>query len=990
MAADLADRLDDFDLGLVLRKPEDDANDRATSTDPWYPVWCLDWGVTRVHLSVAALCVTVRPRRPSALTPTQARGTCKEELRTLLRFVAQLAAEYGLLRPVVGIVLLDTCSHTGDHARSDSGNDEPPWVQVVRDWGGDQDWHRGEFLLFVETDHQEYCRRCLDLLAPAPDAWSRTESPEPRKASEVLAAAREHAGKDELCGLFDEMQAVVESDYSGDAHENPLVRRFVEWLNAKLRTIDARLPWNSPGPSPGDDDSIAAETYSRTIAHPGTIARIRKLRIRNFRGFGSQQGEPFEIDLDADLVLLAGPNGLGKTTLIEALDLLLTGYHHFRGDPQHLFHGDGDTFELAGALRVEPTDPASQPRTVTVTCAGRRERDDHGWKPPEITWSVNGETGAAVVRPLTREFQQRFGEQPLSSDTVHRTEELLSRRTAVYPDRLDELFDETTTGTTLRDWLDPLHPVVSELLDGVRAAKKHLSNCNRRIREEAMEPNLVMPQRQLDVALEPLQPHYRELAGQYAVLAEPDRWPSFPKSGDEGMLSDFVHQLLAMRGESAPAEKLPRSLPDVLEALRHEELRRSPPAGEAARKTLEKIEAEIEECKNELAAIDDRYPQLDEDVKAFDADEGEPDLAAILEALCGHVPAWRAAAEARPASLAMLTAELRRVLPEDAAKCAEELRGYLHLRRAALEERDHRRARRNALEVELRRARNSERAGTLMAMRADLRDAAAALRDAWQEVRETRRRKELAAQAQDKLEPLAVLAASVDRIIAGIEGAARVSDPLRKEVEGLANGVLSRLAPVGSPLRVALQADESEEGGANASGRRRSFTIRTDDGRERRVLSFGQRTQVGVALVIAENRLLEPQLGHRVFLMDDLSATYDLANLSRDTIFWRQMAYGDGEASASARQVFLSSHHEDLSNRLLDVLPPVAGHRMLLYRFTGWRKGTGPAFQIYDVDPQPALDAPGSDQAPDDGHGEREDFRKWLQDQLTETVDGEA
>ena len=68
--------------------------------------------------------------------------------------------------------------------------------------------------------------------------------------------------------------------------------------------------------------------------------------------------------------------------------------------------------------------------------------------------------------------------------------------------------------------------------------------------------------------------------------------------------------------------------------------------------------------------------------------------------------------------------------------------------------------------------------------------------------------------------------------------------------------------------------------------------------------------------------------------MDDLSATYDLANLSRDAVFWRQMAYGSG-AQTGRRQVFLSSHHEDLSNRLLDVMPPVEGCRMLVYRFTG-------------------------------------------------------
>ena len=189
MAVDHARRLEDFDLGLDLQRPADGTNDGVVSTDPWYPVWCVDWGITRVHLSASILCVTLRPQRLSSLMHPPARETCKEELRTLLRFVAQLAAEYGLLRPVVGMVLLDACD-------SGSGKD---WVRHVCGWAGDQDWHRGEFLLFVETNHHDYCRRCVDLLAPAPEEWTRIEPPEPRKAFEVIATAKEKAGNDESC-----------------------------------------------------------------------------------------------------------------------------------------------------------------------------------------------------------------------------------------------------------------------------------------------------------------------------------------------------------------------------------------------------------------------------------------------------------------------------------------------------------------------------------------------------------------------------------------------------------------------------------------------------------------------------------------------------------------------------------------------------------------------------------------------------------------------
>jgi energy-coupling factor transporter ATP-binding protein EcfA2 len=50
--------------------------------------------------------------------------------------------------------------------------------------------------------------------------------------------------------------------------------------------------------------------------------RLLALRIRNFRGFGERL---CEVSLDADLVLLSGPNGFGKTSFAEAIEWLLYG-----------------------------------------------------------------------------------------------------------------------------------------------------------------------------------------------------------------------------------------------------------------------------------------------------------------------------------------------------------------------------------------------------------------------------------------------------------------------------------------------------------------------------------------------------------------------------------------------------------------------------------------------------------------------------------------
>jgi hypothetical protein len=60
--------------------------------------------------------------------------------------------------------------------------------------------------------------------------------------------------------------------------------------------------------------------------------RIQTIQLQDFRGFRSGLTEPKTIhilDTDADIVLITGPNGYGKTSLLEALLLVLTGWHGY-------------------------------------------------------------------------------------------------------------------------------------------------------------------------------------------------------------------------------------------------------------------------------------------------------------------------------------------------------------------------------------------------------------------------------------------------------------------------------------------------------------------------------------------------------------------------------------------------------------------------------------------------------------------------------------
>lgn len=94
--------------------------------------------------------------------------------------------------------------------------------------------------------------------------------------------------------------------------------------------------------------------------------RLKHLKIRNFRGFGSTE---VEVPCHADLVLLFGPNGYGKTSLAEAVEWLLTGTTRRRQRGEEISKSEyGGTF---------PNAHNGTPVQVTATILGPDGADHH-------------------------------------------------------------------------------------------------------------------------------------------------------------------------------------------------------------------------------------------------------------------------------------------------------------------------------------------------------------------------------------------------------------------------------------------------------------------------------------------------------------------------------------------------------------------------------------------------------------------------------------
>ena len=82
--------------------------------------------------------------------------------------------------------------------------------------------------------------------------------------------------------------------------------------------------------------------------------RLLNLTVRNFRGFGNSA---MPIPLDADLLLMFGPNGFGKTSLAEAIEWLFygTSRRRQRGDSYSKNEFEGSFPNVHGGTPVDVT-----------------------------------------------------------------------------------------------------------------------------------------------------------------------------------------------------------------------------------------------------------------------------------------------------------------------------------------------------------------------------------------------------------------------------------------------------------------------------------------------------------------------------------------------------------------------------------------------------------------------------------------------------------
>ena len=285
------------------------------------------------------------------------------------------------------------------------------------------------------------------------------------------------------------------------------------------------------------------------------IARIRSLTLENFKGFRGRHGP---IDLDADIVLITAPNGHGKTSLLEALTLALTGWHDSKLDPvKHLISRIPN--ENKGGDTAENSQSSSPEKVACVSLQAVSVQE--GQNAVKIEWRIDNDADNPRHSGLP---ESRLDD----SDAPKRSAELKARLCTFFQDRLSQLFDQSADGGTLRDVLEPSPAWVDWTQTAIDRVQKELQAKQEDLEDQAREPSTDLHP-EMDVHLRALAPPYERLRKELQTFSERDvAWPSRPEGYEtEDAWLDFVLTVLKLSRNQAYARNdlnLPEALKNAL------------------------------------------------------------------------------------------------------------------------------------------------------------------------------------------------------------------------------------------------------------------------------------------------------------------------------------------------------------------------------------------------------------------------------------------
>ena len=642
-----------------------------------------------------------------------------------------------------------------------------------------------------------------------------------------------------------------------------------------------------------------------------TIPAVKSIDFSHFRGFKKQR---IEISTNADLVLITGPNGYGKSSFLEGLLLVLTGWKYYDSMKDIISLSDSVN-SRADNFKIE----------AKVGCLTRD--DDTG------TISIDSDNGELNLPKGLPE--SRLGDNC----------ELEARLCGFFPERVNHLFDQACRGNTLRDVYDPLKKWIS----GIHF---FLEKIPTNLEEKKKEIDRGWSGEKEEILSEKLKAAWLDFAEQYKLVTPKIEFPTAQGNGNEVTISRLATDILSKAGR-APDNDDPELIEKMHESI---DIELRDLISNARKKVttddleIRKIKEKVEGVNQKIQNIDNNYPNLRKNLTLFKAkDPNDPDMEAVFRTLVHNAITWSSiiTSEFYRQNNAPGTERLKRVLeefaavmPEEAGKCSESIKVFLKPLKDAEQELKRYENEKKDLEAKLIKAKISDEVNELLELRNKLEILNKPLSHAWKE----KQKWNLWISRQEHRLNASIFIDQIDKFRQEFSKYANKQDRLSNDMMDVlkknANRVMGRFSLVDGVLP--LKIDKKDE------NNHLTYWIKTADDREFAHFSTGQRAQSAIAFLTAQNLMVSHRLTHRIIILDDVTTSYDLSNLTREALLWRQLAYGM-EDQQTCRQIFISSHHEDLTNHLLDLLVPPEGHSMKLLKFEGWTPNDGPEIKVYDV-----------------------------------------
>ena len=668
------------------------------------------------------------------------------------------------------------------------------------------------------------------------------------------------------------------------------------------------------------------------------ITRVREIGFAHFRGFVGEMtdteinGKASElIDTDADIVVLTGPNGYGKSSFLEGLLLFLTGWHYSNLDTIISLSHPG--FVIQGTVATDIENEAE--RTIVWVSSDRTESD------------------ASLKRP-----------DNFPAPIKIRDNELNARLCGFFQDKVKALFDDGASGVTLRDVFEPISINVQKanesLTAKIKTIEEEIEKLNGEWRGDSIE---ILTSGFIDSWKKYMEVFSRTqiesvlVLNNLNVLSDDDVKNAVESVLDEQSITERSSSKLIEKFHEVNTEKIEKIMSQEDTKAGGGHLKTDTASIKILRDKKRVIEIKIEE-------INRNYPRLEQDVELFESsvartqDGGRtPNLIDILSGLSKDAKRWLNIISGSYSSrFERIVEELAAFDEIETEKCRLTLAAWLEPRIESRRTKIKLIVEKGKIEKELEKLLRSKRIRELEGIRKELNGIAEILKEDW---RNCLRYREWEKGRENRLRSIDLLEKAKSFVKDYLKKYAELTSPdkeLLEQVRKMANQVIARFSIVDGFLP--LQLIPYPEDYSN------KYEIRADNGRKLDHFSTGQLSQAAVAYLTAQNQSISHLLNHRVVILDDVTTSYDLSNLTREAILWRQLAYiDDDKVNRQKRQVFISSHHEDLTNHLLELLVPPEGKKMRLIRFVDWNPKTGPKLESFDVIP---TDSVGDNKKPTD------------------------